>query len=389
MSGGALPRSGLAEGHARHARPPQGLDTMLRAGARTRPDAIALEGSPDARAWSFAELDARAASIAGRLAELGLDAGAVAMITGGASPHVLAALLGVGRAGLRAALLPLGAGREGLAAACVAAGAELLVGAGGHAFGDLATLLAGAAADAPCVRFVAVCSGEAAGGFVDLDAPGEPPGTANEAPPSLVTFARGASAVSPVLQTTETVAATAGILRDLLAQDDAPVFSTLPPLTLAGLAAGPCLAWSVNAALHLHGPFDSQAFVVGLRRAGRAHLVIPAALAEPIVAAQGLLPHIVSLTLVHRHADRAALMSVRPPMLQTASGLTVVDLHCLDEHFALPVARDSKGRARPVTEPPPEPDVEARSLDSAAGAVSPAARHLFDATRAGRDRGSL
>ena len=337
--------------------------------------ALALAGSPCRTAWSFSDMAARVASIAMRVRDLRLEPGATALVTGGASPHALAAVLGVQQAGLRAALLPLGGGPEELAAACGTCGANLLIGAGGQAFGDLETLLAVAASRAVAVRFVAVCGGEAKNGFVDLCAAGEAePLAALVAPDAAVlTFARGTGAMAATSAAPRRAAAVAAALRRWLPEAAAPVVSTLPPLSMAGLGAGPWLAWSVGVALHLHGPFDAFALAEALAAAGRAHLVLPAALAPAVTGTSALSRHIASLVLVHRHCSAAAMLTARPPALPGAPKIPAIDLHCVGEALTLPVARDSMGRPGAVSEHCLEIDTDARFVAGAMTADTDAA----------------
>ena len=373
------------------------LDALLGQRASTHAALPALAGSPGAIAWTHTELALRIDAIAAQLRELGLEAGSTALVVGGASPDAVASIFAVRQAGLRLALLALGGDASALAAACVAAGAEALIGCGGHEFGNLAALVASAAAGAPCVRFVAVCGGEPASGIINLGAPAGYPLSSPAPSPTpamqpMLSFGREAGAAAGSLFTMEEIAASAASLRAMLPDTGAAVFSTLPPLSMAGLVAGPWLAWGGDAplSLHLHGPFDSHAFVDALTCAGPAHLVIPEALASAVLQAPDAVRNIASLILVQRHASPAA-MAAAIPRLAGVTKVPAVDLHCVNEALTLPVARDSNGRARSVAETACGPDDYSRRSGSGATRNLPTAPGSVDsdAVRRERHRGSL
>jgi amino acid adenylation domain-containing protein len=85
--------------------PPLTLPEMIAAQARRTPDAPAVSG--DAGALTYRELDARADRIAGRLASVGIGTGSLVAVALDRTPLMVAALIGILRAG--AAYLPLDA----------------------------------------------------------------------------------------------------------------------------------------------------------------------------------------------------------------------------------------------------------------------------------------
>lgn len=85
--------------------PAQTVPEMISAQARRVPDAPAL--SCDGRTWSYRELDMRAGALAARLAAAGIGRGSLVAVALDRSPELVAALLGIMRAG--AAYLPLDA----------------------------------------------------------------------------------------------------------------------------------------------------------------------------------------------------------------------------------------------------------------------------------------
>ena len=149
------------------------LDALIRGGARSKPDRLAMT-DVGGESLDFARLDARADLMARRLAELGLAPGETLMIIGAARLSAFVGLLAGLRAGLDVALAPahpaptvlaLFAARAGASAIATEAGA-------GCAMEDIFEV----AARAPDVRFVCELGAGAADGVVALGAP------PNEAP---------------------------------------------------------------------------------------------------------------------------------------------------------------------------------------------------------------
>ena len=340
MSGAALVRADCAgEARALAALDAMTLDALLLRAAQSRPEALALAGSPDAQSWTFAGLNAEVSRVAGRLTALELDAGATVLVSGAASPHTLIAALATMRAGLRTALAPLGFGPAGLADACAACGATALIGAGGHEFGDVRALLAAAAAAAPGVRLVATCGTGAGNGIVNLDEEGDSAaldeGAAALAP---VTFARNAVGFLPVEHSAAKLAASALALLRCLPGVGSPVLSTLAPVTLAGLISGPMAAWISAGTLWLHGPFECRTFAQTLERAGGAHVIAPASLADDFQGLDELSRAFASLTLMHRNLD-----TVIPPPLQSIRAMEcIIDLYALGESAVLASPREGR-----------------------------------------------
>ena len=324
------------------------LASLLARNALTQPDALALAGSLQAESWTFASLDARVCHVAARLRALELSDGETVLVTGGASPYVLIAMLAALRAGLGTALAPLAFGPAGLAAACVASSAVALIGAGDYRFGDFADVLAATAAAAPEVRLVATCGDEGASGFVNLDEPGEAAACEASTTHSIVTFIRDTSGMTAVAHDTSVVAVTALAFQQALPDDGLPVLSTIAPVTLAGIACGPMAAWLGGRGLYLHGPFDSAVFAQDLRQAGRAHGIVPATGAAGFLAYDPLARAFASLTLLHRHADAQALARACPQHLAHAGEVALFDLHSFGETLALALPRNAQGQAQAV-----------------------------------------
>ena len=312
------------------------LDDLLRRWAATTPDALALAGAVDQLEWSFSGLDAEVSRVAARLHAFELGARASILVAGAASPHTLVAALAAMRAGLRTGLAPLSFGVDGLAAACAACGASALIGAGGHEFGEVPVVLATTAAQSPKVRLVASCGTDAAVSVINLDEAGD--SAAVDPAPEILppeTFAPGPAGLTPVAHSARKLCASALDLRRARpAGDNAPVLSTLAPVTLAGLVSGPAAAWLSGRALWLHGPFESRAFAGMLARAGRAHVVAPAAAAVLCDADAAA-----SLTLLHRHADNARLPPAQPPLRWQSGTPRQIDLHAFGERQVLAIAR--------------------------------------------------
>ena len=322
------------------------LDALLARAARAMPDTLALAGGGAQQSWTFATLNAEVARVAGRLAALDLGGGAPVLIAGAASPHTLIAALAAQRAGLRAALAPLSFGADSLAAASAACGAIALIGAGGHAFGDVPGLLTDAAVAARQVRVVASCGAETGNGIVNLDEDGDSAALdhAAESLP-LLTFARAPAGLTPVAQDAAKLTACAQSLqRAWPADDSAPVLSTLAPVTLAGLASGPMAAWLSGRALWLHGPFEAQVFARMLARAGRAHVVAPAGLESGIGASSAC----ASVTLLHRRPTGSDPAPARASAVAPDQQCRLIDFFAIGECHAIAFPRYASDREQHI-----------------------------------------
>ncbi len=324
------------------------LDALIRGGARSKPDRLAMT-DVGGESLDFARLDARADLMARRLAELGLAPGETLMIIGAARLSAFVGLLAGLRAGLDVALAPahpaptvlaLFAARAGASAIATEAGA-------GCAMEDIFEV----AARAPDVRFVCELGAGAADGVVALGAPpNEAPDRAEPflAPTGrIATFAPGGGLVYHAQRTLALAAL------DLATRApggrSAPILSTLAPTSFAGLVAGPFLSLILGRPLHFHGPFEPEGFIGALEALAPAHLVAPGALAGPLAEGDMIRADVLaSLMLLDRTTEARGALAP----LGAAADVPVIDLHAFGEQALIAEARGPDKRPLPPARAP-------------------------------------
>ncbi len=265
------------------------LDALLTGAAQLRPDRLALSCASCA-ALSFAQLDARASTMAAHLAAAGLQAGERIVIAGAARAASVLTLLGGVRAGLDVAMAPLHLDAKTLAAFARDVGAVALAAEARHGDVDCIETLFGAAAGATSVRVVISLGGGDADGAIELDPqrlePRAAPARRGAAQRAAVLTREGDS-VRRWEQQALVSAALEVMSRARIGMRD-PIISTLAPVRFGALAAGPFTALLAGCALHLHAPFDAEAFLAEFDAHAPAHLVVPAALAQALAAGGGM-----------------------------------------------------------------------------------------------------
>jgi hypothetical protein len=107
---------------------------------------------------------------------------------------------------------------------------------------------------------------------------------------------------------------------------DTSILSTLPPIRFASLVAGPIATLLSGAALHMDGPFESEAFLKACDRAGRAHLIAPSVFGPDFIKA-GVTKNLASLTLVSNLKTGATPAQLQP----LAADCPIVDLYAVEE----------------------------------------------------------
>ena len=332
------------------------FDTLISGAARLRPQALALRDGDTS--VPFGLLAGQAAALVRLLTDCGLRPGERILLIGGAEVSLVIAIVAALRGGFEAALAPLDLEAAELAAFARAIGAAAL--AGPTVYGTLsptATYFAAAAA-APSIRLLATLGPNEIDGAVDLSTaatlryaathpdigfePGKPVSTE---PPPIITFDR--SRQKPVLhhQTTLMAASLDFVARATIGRET-PILSTVPPVTFAGLVAGPLAALLSGAPLHLDGPFDAQSFLKRRDEAGHTHLVIPAAIAAEL-AGTGIFEGLASAVLLSRLSPEMPFAA--PTAL--ASPCPLIDLYAIGETAAIAELRHAGMVSPPAAAP--------------------------------------
>lgn len=313
------------------------LDTLVTGAMRLRPDRMALADSSGAH-LTYAELDAVTTSLAAHLADLGLVAGEVLLIAGGARASSVIAMIAGVRAGLDVALAPLHLSPGELTNFAIETKAAAM--AAEASYGELAPIgdLFAAASRAPCVRLVCnlgagitdaggigagSTGGNQADDSVDLDL-----GRLEQRPSPVGVRAPGLCKLiawreDQVQIHTQQALVAAGL--ELLSRAHIgmrnPIVSTLAPIRFGALAAGPFAALLAGCALHFHGPFDAEAFVSQIGTDKPAHLVAPQVLAAAL-ARDGWLA-------TSRQAS--LMLSGGDALFEAPTGMPVIELDRLKE----------------------------------------------------------
>jgi acyl-CoA synthetase (AMP-forming)/AMP-acid ligase II len=319
-----------------------GLDTLLSGAARLRPDTVALVDRDET--LTYAAFASRATALGHLFAEHGLRQGERVILIGGASNALIIALIAAIRAGLEPALAPIDLSHEELSAYARAISAVALIGKtsyGEFSPGDDHYFMAAATADS--VRLVATLGPGEIDGAVDLSCEAikqhsssafytglERGKLSNTASVRIFTLSRGIEP-KPVLHRQSTLIA-AGF--DFVARAkigrETPILTTFPPTRFATLVAGPIATLLSGAALHIDGPFESEFFLKACDRAGRAHLIAPAAFGPEFVKS-GITENLASLTLLSNIQIDAPADMLAP----LSAACQVNDLYAFEETAAV------------------------------------------------------
>lgn len=350
MSAGPAPAEPQREAFA-----PYSLETLVSGAARLRPENIAF--SDRATTCPYGIVAAQVAALARMLTDYGLRAGERLLLAGGTELSLVIGLIAAVRGGFEPALAPLDLDAEELAACAKMVGAAAILGPVAYGSLTLAETYFTAAAAAPSVRFVGTFGPHEIDGAIDLSSAaiqryaaahpdaGLERGKSLPQASHVTTFDRGQR--KPVMHQQATLMA-AGldfITRAKIGRGT-PILSTLPPVTFAGLVAGPFAALLSGASLYLHGPFDAAAFIKMRENAGHAHLVVPAPVATDFAAAP-IARGLASLVVVSRFS--AAARFTLPSSL--ACTIPVVDLYAVDESAVIAERRHGSTPLRPAAEP--------------------------------------
>jgi hypothetical protein len=339
------------------------LDDLFRQTVARRPNAIALADPPDRKRFTdgaprrltYREADHVVGAIAGRLRRLGLPTDAVIALQFANTVEAALTTLGVLRAGMIAAPLPLLWRRDDAIAALKRLGVKAIVTcarAGGFDHCGLAMQIA---AEIFQIRYVCAFGSRFDDGVMQFDDL-----FAADAPDPLMPIARARSPASHVAVisfevTPKGVVAvarnhielTAGGLATLLEGGiarRASILSTVAPSSFAGLALG-MVPWLLSGGtLHLHQPFDPDAFAMQCRTERCDSVMLPGPLVPQLVDA-GLLSHqdLRNVFALWRAPER---LTAGPPWFHASAGM--VDVTAFGETGVIAARRGADGRVARV-----------------------------------------
>jgi hypothetical protein len=275
------------------------LDHLFRRAGVRHPDRLALadppnrasftEGAP--RRLSYAQADRAISALAARLRGFGLQTDTVVGLHLANTVELVIAVLGVLRAGMIAAPLPLLWRRTEIVAALGQAGAKTIITAariGPHAHAETAMQTA---AELFPIRYVGAFGADPPDGAIPLDAIFETaadfiqpvkrrsPAAAHVA---TITFDMTTCGVIPVPRShADLIASGAATFRAAGLSAGAPLLSTIPPSSFAGIATAMVPWLEAGGTLHLHHGFDPDTFASQCSGLDSAGVVLPG----PAVAA--------------------------------------------------------------------------------------------------------
>jgi len=348
------------------------LDALFRRAGVRHPEALALADPPNRadidgtapRRLTYAEADRAIAAVAARLARQNLHADALVAIQLGNTVDSIVALLGVLRAGMIALPVPVLWRHREMIDALGRAGAKAIVTAariGSYAHAELATQVA---AELFPVRAICGFGKDLPDGVVPLDdvfAPGQNDFVAAAARASdpaahlaVVTFDSSRDGFVPVARShRELIAAGVGVFLESGMASEAPILSTIPNGSLAGLAAT-LVPWLLGGGtLHLHHAFDAAAFAQQTMAMDGATVVLPGGALGPLTEA-GILAKARNVIALWRAPERLAIGDT----WNGAAALT--DVCCFGEIGVIAGRRGDDGTSVPI----PHGAIRARHKDA-------------------------
>ena len=336
------------------------LDDLFRRAGVRRPDDLALVDPPNRasvtggapRALTFAQADRAISAMAANLRALGLQTDTVVAIQLAHTVDSVIALLGVLRAGMIAVPVPLLWRQQEMVDALGRIGAKVIITnnmIGRHAHAEIAMQTA---VELFPIRYVCGFGPDLPDGVVPLDdifaqtpaefaAAGSRPGNP-AAHVAVVTFDVNADGMVPVAR--NHMELIAGGLATYLASglgENAPVLSTIPLGSFAGLSQT-LLPWLLGGgALHLHRGFDLDAFAAQMRALDGGTVILPAPALAPLHDI-GLLAGARTIVALWRHPERLA---AAPPWQGDAA---LIDVASFGETGVLAARRGSDGMASAI-----------------------------------------
>lgn len=277
------------------------LDALFRRAGVRNAHAPALIDPPN-RAWftkgsprtlTFAQADRAIAAMAAALRALGLQTDAVIGLQLPNTVESVIAFLGVLRAGMIAVPLPLLWRRRDMVEALGRVGAKAIVTAGRIGACAHAELAMQVAAELFPIRQIVAFGRDLPDGVMPLD--GIFTGSAGETPPQRTsnaaahvaawTFSSGADGLVPVAHDhAELIAAGERVWHTAGVGADAPLLSTIPLGSPAGLSVT-LMPWLIGGGvLHLHHGFDAEAFAEQAAGLSGGMTVVPGAALAPLAS---------------------------------------------------------------------------------------------------------
>ena len=277
------------------------LDDLFRRAGVRRADALALVDPPNRaafaggapRALTFAQADRAISALAARLCSLGLYSDTVVAIQLANTVESVIALLGVLRAGMIAAPIPLLWRQKDMIGALGRAGARAIITApriGACAHTEIAMQVA---AELFPIRYVCAFGNDVGDGVMPLDdifdAPQSdlPPQARRPGNPAahvaVVTHDRDSDGPVAVARNhLELIGGGSGVFLESGLAAGAPILSTAPLTSFAGLSLS-LLPWLLcGGTLHLHHGFDAEGFRAQCEAVRGGMIVVPAEALAPI-----------------------------------------------------------------------------------------------------------
>jgi acyl-CoA synthetase (AMP-forming)/AMP-acid ligase II len=299
------------------------------------------DGPP--RTLTFAQADRAIAAFAATLRGIGLHTDTVIGLQLPNTVESVVAFLGVLRTGMIAAPLPLLWRRRDMVEALGRAGAKAIVTAGRIGACAHAELAMTVGAELFPIRQIAAFGRDLPDGVIPLDgifagATGETPRprTSNAAAHVAAwTFARGADGTIPVAHDhAALVAAGEAVLRAAPGLADAPLLSTIPLGSLAGLSVT-LMPWLIGGgALHLHHGFDAEVFAAQAAAFDGGAIAVPGPTLAPLASLVA--------------ADKTMLAVWRSGLADSAPCRGAIDVVCPEDGTVKAVARNADGLPDPA-----------------------------------------
>ncbi len=271
------------------------LDSLFRRAGVRHAHGVALVDSPDRyritggapRSLTFADADRAITNVATHLRRLGLPTDALVAIQLGNTVESVIALLGVLRAGMVAVPMPLLWRKQEIVAALGQTGAKAIITASHVGNTRTAEITVEAAVELFTIRHVCGFGRNLPDGVVSLDERTPTSGEFNHAPQrpgqagahvAVVTFdVTPNGPVAIARNHTQLIAGGLAVALETGLPEDAAILTTVALSSFAGLALA-MVPWLLSGgALHLHHPFEPEAFAIQRKEAGARLVVLPGA----------------------------------------------------------------------------------------------------------------
>lgn len=271
------------------------LDSLFRRAGVRHAHALALVDSPDRyrvtdgapRSLTYADADRAISAVAAQLRRLGLPTDAMVAIHLGNTVESVIALLGVLRAGMIAVPLPLLWRKQEIVAALGQLGAKAIITAAHVGDTRTAEIAIEAAVELFTIRHVCGFGRTLPDGVVPLDERtpvngdfSHPPARTGHAAAHVAVVTFESTPKGPVAVArnhTQLIAGGLAVSLEAGHPEDAAILTAVPLTSFAGLALA-LVPWLLSGgALHLHHPFEPDAFAAQRQEIGAGLVVLPGA----------------------------------------------------------------------------------------------------------------